>query len=212
MYARAETSEQRLQIFNALNARNRVVAILRIGVPIIGVMVFLGLAAQIYIAGIGNGFGIGRVTVNGDSVTVDTPTYSGIMGNGNTYKVSAEGARTALTDLNVIDLQKATVVLLKPDGAEMTARADTASLETIRQTATVPGTAQVSDSTGSRGTLDKVVIDWPRQTMKTAGPVSFQLAGGATLNADGLEYDARTAVWTFKHATVTLPDLPGDTP
>jgi lipopolysaccharide export system protein LptC len=211
MYARAETSEQRLQIFNALNTRNRVVAILRIGVPIIGVVVFLGLVAQIFIAGFANDFGIGRVTVNGDSVTVDTPTFSGIMGNGNTYKVSAEGARTALADLNVIDLQKVTVALLKPGGVEMTARADTASLETIRQTAAVPGTAHVSDSTGSTGTLAKVFIDWPRQAMK-ADKVSFQLAGGATLDADSLDYDARTAVWTFKHATLTLPDLPGDTP
>lgn len=211
MYARAETSEQRLAIFNALSARNRVIAILRIGVPIIGVLVFLGVVAQIFIAGIANDFGIGRVTVNGDSITVDTPTYAGIMGNGNTYRVSAEGARTALTDLNIIDLQKATVVLQKPDGAEMTAHADIASLETIRQTASVPEVAHVSDSSGSAGTLNKVFIDWPRQTMK-AEKVSFQLSGGATLDADSLDYDARTAIWTFRRATLTLPDLPGETP
>lgn len=211
MSARAETAAQRLQIFNGLKARNRIVGILRIGVPSIGVVVVLGLAAQILISSISNDFGIGRVTVNGDSVTVDTPTFAGIMANGNTYKISAQGAHTALTNLTTIDLNKAAVVLVKPDGTQMTARADNAALETLGQTVTIPGTTQVSDSLGSTGTLDKVFINWPRQTLKASGKVAMQMAGGATIDADGLDYDSKTAVWTFKHATLIVPDIPGDT-
>ena len=210
MSARAETAEQRLRIFSALGARNRIVGILRIGVPSIGVVVFLGVAAQILIGGIANDFGIGRVTVNGDQVTVDTPTYAGIMSNGDTYKISAEGAHTALTDMSVIDLSHVSFALVKPDGTQMSAQSETAALETIRQTVTVPGTTKVSDSTGNRGTLDKVFIDWPRQMMKASGKVSMQMNDGATIVADTLDYSAKTAIWTFKNATLTVPDIPGD--
>ena len=210
MSARAETAELRLQIFNALRARNRIVAILRIGVPGIGAVVFLGVVTQILIASVANDFGIGRVTVNGDQVTVDTPTYAGIMSNGDTYKISAEGAHTALTDMSVIDLKKIGVVLVKPDGTQMAAQSETAALETIRQTVTIPGTTEVSDSRGNSGTLDKVFIDGPRQTMKANGKVSMLMKDGATINADALDYSAKTAVWTFKNATLTVPEIPGD--
>ena len=210
MSARAETAELRLQIFSALRARNRIVAILRIGVPGIGAVVFLGVVAQILIASVANDFGIGRVTVNGDQVTVDTPTYAGVMSNGDTYKISAEGAHTALTDMSVIDLKKVGVVLVKPDGTQMSAQSETAALETIRQTVTIPGTTEVSDSRGNSGTLDKVFIDWPRQTMKASGKVSMLMRDGATINADALDYSAKTAVWTFKNATLTVPEIPGD--
>ena len=47
--ARTESLEQRTAIFNRLALRNRLVAILRIGVPAIGAIVFVALLAQIYI-------------------------------------------------------------------------------------------------------------------------------------------------------------------
>jgi hypothetical protein len=55
-----------------------------------------------------------------------------------------------------------------------------------------------------------VFIDWPRQTMKASGKVSMLMQDGATINADALDYSAKTAVWTFKNATLTVPEIPGD--
>jgi hypothetical protein len=47
--ARTETAEQRSAIYEALLRRNRLVGILRIGVPAMGAVLILGLLLQIYV-------------------------------------------------------------------------------------------------------------------------------------------------------------------
>ena len=47
--ARTESLEQRTAIFNRLALRNRLVAILRIGVPAIGAIVFVALLAPLQV-------------------------------------------------------------------------------------------------------------------------------------------------------------------
>jgi hypothetical protein len=53
------------------------------------------------------------------------------------------------------------------------------------------------------------VFDWQAQVLTGKGPVVVDYADGTHLVATGLRYDAKTAVWTFTDATVTLPDTPG---
>jgi lipopolysaccharide export system protein LptC len=212
MTTRAESDERRHARYNGLRLRNRLIGILRIGVPLLGILVFLIFAAQIFLASLGNQFGIGKVSFSGDTVTVDTPTYSGVMANGDVYRISAEAAETTVTDLNVINLKNALLVLTKPDGSTMTARAMAGAFETLGQIMTVPGTAEVIDSTGNSGTLDQIVVDLPKQTLKATGHVVIHLEGGRTVDGDGLDYEAKTDIWTFGKSTMTLPDIAGDAP
>src|SRR6185437_10471575 len=41
------------------------------------------------------------------------------------------------------------------------------------------------------------------------GPVNIAMADGSTVVGTGLDYDAKTSIWTFGHSTVTLPQTPG---
>ena len=98
--ARAETSEQRLSIYRGLVARNRLISLLRLALPVAGLAAFGWFAVHILLASLGGAFSIGSISFSGGSVIVDTPSYSGIMANGNVYKVSAEAANTPVTDLD----------------------------------------------------------------------------------------------------------------
>ena len=206
MNARAENTAQRGAIYASLRARNRFIAVLRIALPVLGALVFSVFVAQIVIASFVSNFGIGKVSFNGDTVKVDTPSYSGIMADGDVYKVSAEAAETGIKSFNIIELRNALLELTKPDGTRMTARAGAASFETLGQIVTVPGVTEVGDSKGDSGTLARVVVDLAQQTVKATGKVNLSLAGGATVESDGLSYDPKTGIWDFNKATLTVPD------
>jgi hypothetical protein len=144
-------------------------------------------------------------------VIVDTPSYSGIMANGNVYKIGAEAADTSINNLDVINLRNATLLLTKPSGSTMTASAAAGAFDTITQVMNVTGEAMISDTAGDRGRLDGVVVNVPRQTLTAKGAVDIGMADGTTIKGVGLEYDARTSIWTFGRSTVTLPQTPGNT-
>ena len=67
-------SAQRLAIYRRLEHRNRVVAILRIAVPALGVIVLAVLLVQIYLSSLTGRFGVGSVSVTRENVTIETRT------------------------------------------------------------------------------------------------------------------------------------------
>jgi hypothetical protein len=206
--ARAETAEQRLATYRGLVSRNRVISLLRIALPVLGLIAFGYFAIHILLASL-NGFTIGKIHFSGATVIVDTPSYSGVMKDGNLYKVSAEAADSAVTNLDVINLKNAELTLKKPSGAALTATAAAGAFDTEDQVLSVPGSAVVHNSTGDAGTLNDVVFNLPDQTLKALGPISITMADGTTIEATGLDYDAKTSVWTFGRSIVTLPRTPG---
>ncbi|MGN6102969.1 MAG: hypothetical protein ACTHOR_17660 [Devosia sp.] len=205
MPARAETAEQRHAIYRGLAVRNRLIGILRIGLPLLAVLVLVAFFVQIFIASFVNQFGVAQVSFNGDTVEVDTPTYSGVTSDGDVYKISAEGASTAVTSLNIIDLRNGELVVTRPDGVKMTAKAALSSFDTNTQILTVAGRADVDDSTGNSGTLEKITVNVPQQTLHAAGPVHLVSKDGTTIDSNGLDYSTRTGVWNFGKATMTVP-------
>lgn len=212
MTARADTADRRARIFARLSARNRIVAILRIGVPALGILVFVGLVGQIVMTRIAHTFGILNLHINGTTLNVDTPSYVGVLSDGTTYRISARAAQASLKALDVIKLADARLVLKRPDGEERHISADVAHLQTIDQLVKVPGLAHVSDSEGDKGTLVGAVFDWPTQQLQVSGPVHFDLATGTTLDAASMSYNARTKDWTFSNVTMVLPHRPGEKP
>ena len=199
-------TERRLARRQALHARNRIVSILRIGLPALGILVVASFFFQILLASLASSFRIGNVRFAGDTVAVDTPSYSGVTADGDIYKLSAQAAATAITNLNLINITNGELQLTKPDGQQMRARARASTFDSIAQTMTVPGVADVSNSSGDSGTLRQVVVDLPRQTLKATGPVALQFKDGTTLEASGLDYNARTRIWSFGKATLEVPD------
>ena len=205
-------TEHRRARYRSLTVRNRIVAVLRIGLPALGILVVSMFFLQIFLASLMDTFRIGTVRFEGDRVAVDTPSYSGVMANGDVYKLSAEGASTAIANLDVIRLAKGELLLTKQDGEQMVARAENGAFNTIDQTFTVPGLAQVSDSAGNSGTLQHLTVDVPHQTLTVEGPVAMRFSDGGTLAATGLSYDATTRLWHFTGARLEVPDPNVDEP
>ena len=200
---------QRLAVYRGLEARNRIVAILRIGVPVLGAVALSALLLQIYASSQTARFGISQIVVSPDSVTVETPEYSGVLDDGTAYRVSATAARADVDATDRIGLSDAALTMAKPDGVTILVETPAAVLDTTGQIVEIPNMARVSNSVGTSGVLRDTVFDYAAQRLTGRGPVSIDYADGTQLEAEGLTYDAAALVWTFTRATVTLPDTPG---
>lgn len=200
---------QRLAIYRGLEARNRIVAILRIGVPALGVIALASLLLQIYVSSRTARFGIGQIAVSADRVTVETPQYSGLLDDGTAYRVSAMAAQAATSATDRIALSEASLSMLRPDGVSIDVDASAATLDTTGQVVEIAGPAEVRNSLGTAGVLRNSVFDYASQRLVGNGPVHIDYYDGTELEAEGLTYDAATMIWTFTRATVTLPDTPG---
>ncbi|MBJ3785709.1 hypothetical protein [Devosia sediminis] len=197
-------------IYRRLARRNRAIGILRLGVPMAGALVLVGLVGQIYLASLGGRFGIDQLTVTPEAVSIQTPEYVGALTDGSTYRVSAETALATAERSDLIDLTNAKLVIDRVDGVQLTMEADAAQLDTTQQLTIVPGLAEVADSTGTMGELTDSVFDWHSQLLTTRGRADIDYADGSTIRAEGLVYDAASLVWTFNRSVVTLPSTPGE--
>ena len=202
-------AETRLRTYQRLTARNRIVAILRIGVPAIGTVVLVGLVGQIYLSSLGTRFGIGQITVTREAVNVDAPEYAGVLDDGSRYHVAATSAQATLEATDLIALTDAALTVIRTNGVTTEASASVAQLDTTKELVIIPGRAHVTESTGTVGLLNDSVFDWHDQTLTTKGAVVVDYADGSHLVAKGLVYHAKSMTWTFSGATVTLPATPG---
>jgi hypothetical protein len=205
------THQDRLLIYRRLEARNRIVSILRIGVPLLGLLILAVLLVQIYLSSLGDRFSIGKVEVSPDNISVQSPEYAGILSNGTTYRVSAATARAAPGETHLIILTNAGLTMTKADGVQINVNADHAVLDTSAETVVIKDIAYVEDSTGTSGIIADSVFNYASQTLVGQGPVNIEYADGTTLAGEGLVYDLRQASWTFTKADVTLPRTPGST-
>ncbi len=205
MLERAQTADQRLSIYRGLLWRNRLIGVLRIAVPGLSALIFIVLIAQIYISNLGQQFGISNITIDREAVTVETPQYAGVLGDGSTYRVSAEAARAATGQFDQVDLTGASVILNRIDGVDMTADAALARLNVAEELVLVPGETRVGNSLGASGTLHDSIIDYPAQILESRGGVAFTFPDGMQLEARTMRYDATKQVWQFTGAHLTIP-------
>lgn len=208
MNLQADVAE-RYAIYKRLNARNRLVGILRIGVPLLGAITLIALIGQIYISSLTSRFGVGQISVTPEAVTIDAPQYSGLLDDGTAYRVSASMARAATAATDRIALSEAALTTTRPDGVVTTVDAAEALLDTTRQTVEIAGAAHVQSSEGTSGMLENSLFDYASQTLNGQGPVEIDYADGTHLVSQGMTYDAQNLIWTFTRATVTLPYTPG---
>jgi hypothetical protein len=205
---RAETYDQRSAILDRLRFRNRTVALLRIVVPAVGVIAFLTLTGQIYVANLMRQYGVSGIRVDRGNIVVEAPKYSGMGSDGARYLVTAREARTPIDRSNIIEMNDATLELLQPDGVSYFARAASATMDTATDYVTVPGVVAVNGSDGLEGTLTDVAADNGRELLFSNGPVDLLLPDGTTIVADTMVRDGKVQTWTFTRATVVVPDLP----
>lgn len=200
---------QREEVYRRLLGRNRVILRLRLIVPVAGTAILVILVGQIYLSSLSSRFGIGQIRISPDSVTIDSPEYSGVLSDGSQYRVLAQSARAAVGHPDLIDMVDGALTINRASGSTMDVNAPSAQLDTTNQLVNIEGIANIEDSSGTTGKLYHSVFDWSAQTLTSKGPVTVDYADGTTILASGLFYDTKAAVWTFSHATVTLPSTPG---
>src|SRR6187402_2271861 len=121
MLASADNAQERARIYSGLVQRNRLVSVLRIGLPILGALVLAGLVAQLVLASLLAQFGISNLSIDRGNLVIETPSYSSMTPDGTQYTVSSRGARAALSNTDLIHLSEALLTVTKPSGAWMTA-------------------------------------------------------------------------------------------
>lgn len=207
--ARTETAEQRQSIYRALTRRNRLVRLLRIGLPVIGAVVFLGLMLQLYARSLIPDFGFANITIDRDNLIVEAPTYSGASADGSVYSVSAAKARTSFANTDLINLTDTIFLLDQPSGSSFEARAASAQLHVSEELVVVDGLAYVEGSGELDGTLVDAEVDLAGEAMHSKGPVDLTMRG-MNVKAASMSYDGATGRWTFSGATLLLNATPGE--
>jgi lipopolysaccharide export system protein LptC len=202
-------ADYRHAIYRRLMARNRIVSILRIGVPALGVVALVGLLGQIYLSSLTSRFGIGQISVSRDSVSVEAPEYAGLLDDGTAYRVSATMAQAPIEASDQVALDSAKLVMTRSDGVVTTVDAQSAVLDTSRELVVIKNIANIATSEGTRGVVADSVFDYKTQALTGQGAVAIDYADGTKLVAEGMTYDATRLIWTFTRATVTLQDTPG---
>ncbi len=206
--ARTQTFDQRSAILDGLVGRNRVVAILRVAVPVLGIVAFSALIGQIWLAGIARQYGVSGMRIDRGNLVVETPQYTGIGADGSRYVVNALEARFPLDQTNIIDMKTATLDYIKTDGA-FHATGDSAVMDTVRQYVTVPGIVHVSSDDGVHGTLTDVDADLRANTVTSKSAVDITFKDGTNLKAGNMVFEGDKAFWTFTGGvTLVVPDLP----
>jgi lipopolysaccharide export system protein LptC len=208
--ARTETAEQRSAIYASLVRRNRLVGILRIGIPALGATLVLALMLQFYIASLVPDFGFANIAIDRDNLVVEAPAYEGTGADGSRYSMSAESARAAIGNPDLINLTGAGFTLNQVDGSVFSARAEKANLRVSNQLVITEGATEVRGSSGVTGTVDNATVDVLGERL-VAGKADLAFDGGTTLEADTMSYDGKTRTWIFSKATLMFNTTPGAT-
>ena len=206
--ARTQTFDQRGAILDGLLRRNRVIAVLRLAVPLVGIGAFVLLVGQIWLASMTQQYGVSGIRIDRGNLVVETPQYSGMGTDGSRYLVKAREARTPLGVSGRIDMIDATLDYTRPGHSAFHVRGATASVDTARQYVTVPGVARLNSDDGMHGTLTEVRSDLKAEITRAEGPIDITFTDGTHLEAADLLYEGKLAYWTFNRSTVTIPNLP----
>lgn len=202
----AQSPNDRERIYRALGRRNEFIALLRIMVPLLGVVILFVLLFQIIVANLTSGLNISGVRIEKNTLVIDAPEYSGIMANGTRYTIIADAAAAAISGRDLIELSNARVDLVRPDGYRMLANAANAQFQIAEQKIEVVDLMTVSDSYGMSAKLLNVTIDWVAQTLVARDNVYVTFADGSVLTGGSLIYDAGRQVWEFSSVKLIVPN------
>lgn len=212
LVARTQTFDQRAAILGRLLRRNRLVGVLRLAVPALGVAALLVLMGQMWLTGLARQYGVSGIRIDRGQLVVETPQYSETGDDGSRYLVTAESARTPLDNPNSIEMTSPDLLFERPGESALHATADSATVDTGRHVVTVPGVTHVRSADGLFGTLTSVHSDMKAQITVADGPVDLTFADGTHLVAANMHFDGPADVWSFERATLTVPNLPHAAP
>lgn len=192
----------RAGLHQKLRRRNRFVGVLRILVPLAGLMLLGFLIAQIVIANMARDYGISGIRFERDRLLIDNPRYEGVTEGGIRYKVVAKTASALISKADSIELGEATLDIQRPDGVSFTATAAHALYNLVGQTIEVPDVVDVIDSRRTTARLHNVFTDWGAQTVNARSGAEITFADGTKLTAQSLVMYGSQNRWDMTGVTV----------
>jgi lipopolysaccharide export system protein LptC len=199
----------RERLYAALTRRNRLVAVLRVAVPVVGAIVLAVVLGGIVLDNLREQFGFASIRIDRDNLVVESPRVTAIGDDGTLYAATAGMAKVRIGSADLVDMTDAVFSMTSTLGVTFSAAAPAAALQTAAQTLTVPGTLGVKSDDGLTGTLDDFFGDMLGYSMVAHGAVDLTFPAGMQVQSEGMTYDGNSQLWTFTRATVTLPDTPG---
>ncbi len=198
----------RATVFRQLRRRHGLIRLLRLAVPVIGVVALVALGAQIYLASISGGLGAAGARLQGDRLIVDRPTMTGTLSGVGRYELTAETASTDLKDAAEVTLAAIDVDMRFTEGGSARAHADSGVLEFSTRQLRIDETINLTTSDGIRGESLGGVIDAAEQSFTTEGGVSFSFPDGSTLEAASMAYAATSGSWRFEDVRISVVPPP----
>ena len=210
--ARTETLAQRTAILHRLLLRNRLVGILRYGVPAIGLIVFAALAIQITIGKFLDEYGITRISIDRKNLIVETPSYTAAGPDGTLYTMSAATARASFDQPDMLMLTDIALDLTPPGKTgTYSARVSEATLSAATQLLTMPGITTIAGQDGLSGSISDLVTDLGNRTM-SGNKTEVKFSDGSSFSAESASFTAKSHLWIFTGVTMRVAGTPGETP
>lgn len=198
----------RLESYNRFARHNRRIATLRWLVPVLGLAILALPALQLAATALRDVIPIEGIRLENDTLVVEGPAFEGRTETGTVYSMVSERAETRVGDLDTIDLYGLRIDLTGDDGYVADAEFSTATWSMGAEYLTSNEDVVVSDSTGARGVLAGVEVDWANQRVLSDGPVRFTFKGGAQLIADTMVHDIGAALWQFGGVSLDMVPQP----
>lgn len=198
------SSGARLDAYRVFARHNKRIALLRWLVPAAGLALLCLPLVQVLVSMVADVIPITGVRLQSDTLVIEGPTFEGRTATGTVYAMVAERAETRVGNLDTIDLFGLSVDLEGGADYHADARFSTATWTMSTEVLTSNEDVLVSDSTGARGTLAGVAVDWPGQIITSDGPVQFTFESGARLVADTMVHDMDAAAWQFEGVSLDM--------
>lgn len=191
-----------------LGAHNRRIGVLRIAVPVAGCLVLALPLVQLGVSMVADAIPIAGIRLDADTLVIEAPRFEGRTATGTVYRMQAERSESRVGDLDVADLYGLGIDLF--GGSDYRARVDFTTAQWTMSTEQLVSNEDVyfTDSSGIEGVMAGIDIDWPDQTLYSAGPVRFTFEGGSRLIADTMFHDMDAALWRFETVSLDMTPAP----
>lgn len=195
-------------LYRRFARRNRLVAVLRVAVPVVGVLLLCVPLVRLGLSMVAETVSVGGVRLERDTLVIDAPRFTGTTGAGEVYAMTARTAQTRVGDLDTADLADLEVTLTGEGGYRAEARFSSAQWVMSAERLSSNEDVFVSDTTGADGVLAGVEVDWPAQIVTSEGPIAFSFSAGGQLRARTMRHDIANATWQFSNVSLLMTPTP----
>lgn len=190
--------------FSRIGRHNAMIAILRIAVPVLGLILLAMPLVQFAGNLAGNGITVGGATLDADTLVIQSPRFEGLTADGAVYRMDAARSESDTGNLDVSTLYDLTIDLDGAAGYWAQVEFSRAQWTMSTEYLTSDQEVHVTDSTGAQGVLGGADADWPAQVITSDGPVRFTFTNGSNLTADTMVHDISQGTWHFTGAEVEM--------